>query len=209
MSLALPHPRRSRSLRARLVLLPFLWAALSLVLVPALSGCGGGKSGNARKRPAKAASKAPEPDEPLTLEDEPEEIPYSYSPLGKRDPFENTLANRTVVAPPDQRKGPLQSYDLDALRLRFTITGTSAPQAMIVTPNNKAYMVGIGDFVGKNWGKVSHIGREEIIVTETIVDPITNGVFPVNLTMRMPKTAAEIRAEQVLDMAVEGEESLP
>lgn len=203
MSLGFSDFRRSPAATVRLFLLPLLCVAL------VSTACGGGSS-KGRKRPAKAsAAKTLPPDEPLMLEDEPEEIPYSYSPLGKRDPFENVVTGRSVVVPPDQRKGPLQDHDLDALRLRFTITGTSSPQAMIVTPGNRAYMVGIGDFVGKNWGKVSHIGREEIIVTETIVDPITNGVFPVNLTMRMPKTAAEIRAEQTLDMVVEGEDSLP
>lgn len=175
-----------------------------------LAGCGGGKKTRSRSRAQRATpAPAPEPELVLDLEDEPEEIPYSYSPLGKRDPFEDVMVGRTVLAPPDQRRGPLQAYDLDALKVRFTVTGTSSPQAMIVTPNNRAYMVGIGDFVGKNWGKVSHIGREEVIVTETIVDPVTNGVFPVNLTMRMPRTAEEIRAEQVMEMTVEGEDFNP
>ena len=41
---------------------------------------------------------------------------------------------------------------------------------MVMDPANRGHAVRIGDFIGKNWGKVSHIGREEITVTETIAD---------------------------------------
>lgn len=182
------------------------WPLLALLVCAVLvsAGCGGKKPAR-RAAASKKAQKLPA-DVPFEFEDEPEEVPYAYSPVGKRDPFER-VSTRTSLDNPPMPRGPLQSYDLDALRLRFTVTGTSSPQAMIVAPNGKAYMVGIGDFVGKNWGKVSHIGREEIIVTETIVDPVTNQVFPVNLTMQMPKTQAEISAARAMDMSVEGEES--
>jgi Tfp pilus assembly protein PilP len=128
----------------------------------------------------------------------PEEAPlaYVYSPVGKRDPFRDpgtVKGNRTLATTvdPGTKLTPLQLYDIDQLKLAFTNTATSSPSAMIVDPTGRGHIVGIGDFLGKNWGKVSAIYREKLTITETMVDPNTNAVFTKYSEMNMPKTLGE------------------
>jgi len=128
---------------------------------------------------------------------------YVYSPVGKRDPFRDTLAagGRVAVGPDTRGVKPtrLQKYEIDQLRLQFTQTGTSAPAAMIIDPSGRGTVVRVGDFIGKNWGKISHIGREEITVTETIADQQTGRVYPNYVQLRMPVTDVEKRTKDLLD----------
>jgi type IV pilus assembly protein PilP len=129
---------------------------------------------------------------------------YTYTPVGKRDPFRNpTLTTGTLrpvgPAKPGQALTPLQKFEIDQLKVQFTMTGTSSPTAMVLDPNAKGHLVHIGDFIGRNWGKISHIGREEMTVTETIADQQTGRVYPVYIPMRMPKTDQEKRQEQELE----------
>lgn len=141
----------------------------------------------------------------LATEEEPQTNLYAYSPVGKRDPFRSSVAltGRVAVVDPNLAAGgkltALQRFDIDQLRLQFTVTGTSSPLAMVTAPNGRGYTVQIGDFVGKNWGKVSHIGREEITVTETLMEQQTGKVYPVYIPMRMPKNTQDERTEELLD----------
>jgi Tfp pilus assembly protein PilP len=146
------------------------------------------------KSHAGSSSASAADDTTTTLSDDLNATPYVYSPVGKRDPFKdpNQLKRGEVAA----GTGPLQKYDLDQLRLAFTTTATSAPLALIVDPSNQGHIVQIGDFVGKNWGKVSAIKREEVTVMETIADPNTGRVYPDYIPLRMPKSDAELAAQQ-------------
>lgn len=142
------------------------------------------------------AADTPMPDE--------EDVVYIYSPVGKRDPFFNptgSVAGTVAIGPadPDRPLEPLQKFEIDRLKLKFTITGSSTPLAMIIDPKGDAHPARIGSWVGKNWGKVSHIGREEITITETIADRVTGRVYPQYIPMRMPKTDEEIRLEKSLE----------
>lgn len=154
-------------------------------------------------KPLAVQKDAPVTDEALAAQIEEEAVPYAYSPVGKRDPFFNPLGSPSefaYVPPGDPRPlEALQKFDIDKLKLKFTITGSSTPLAMIIDPKGDAHPARIGSWVGKNWGKVSHIGREEITITETIADPRTGRVFPQYIPMRMPKTEKEIRLEQALE----------
>ncbi len=135
------------------------------------------------KKSAPPAAPAEADDAPL-----PEEAPaslYVYSPVGKRDPFRDPATTHTT--PPAAKAGPLQQYDLDQLKLAFTETATSSPMAFILDPNGVGHVVQIGDFVGRNWGKVSAIKRDEVTVMEITADPNTGHTFPEYLPLRMPK----------------------
>lgn len=133
-------------------------------------------------------------------------VTYIYSPLGKRDPFRDLTTGATKIALPPtgaQRaaNAPLQKFDVDQLRLQFTVTGTSSPVAVVLDPSGRAHNVKIGDFIGKNWGKVSNISREELTITETIADQQTGRVYPQYIPLRMPKTEDEKKAEGAFDMS--------
>jgi type IV pilus assembly protein PilP len=134
---------------------------------------------------------------------------YVYSPIGKRDPFQNVYGAREEGArlrPEGRRATPLQKWSLDQLRLALTVTGTASPMAMLEDPEMRGWPVRIGDFVGKNWGKVTSIQRDQIVVTETITDRNTGRVYPQNITIQVPQSKDE---QADLKALREGEEMVP
>jgi type IV pilus assembly protein PilP len=159
--------------------------------------------------PKKAAAPAAQAVKPT--EDEAPAQPstmYVYSPVGKRDPFQNVFgATQSAPVRVEGRKPtPLQRWSLDQLRLSLTVTGTSSPMAMLEDPENRGWPVRLGDFVGKNWGKVTSIQRDAIVVTETITDHSTGRVYPQNIKLTVRESAAEIADMRALK---DGEEMGP
>ena len=133
---------------------------------------------------------------------------YVYSPIGKRDPFQNVFGNKenNPVRVEGRKPTPLQRWSLDQLRLSLTVTGTSSPMAMLEDPENRGWPVRLGDFVGKNWGKVTAIQRDQIVVTETITDHSTGRVYPQNIKIMVPESKEEERDLRALK---DGEEMVP
>src|SRR5256714_11350907 len=86
---------------------------------------------------------APPPAAPKPAEDEaaapPPTTMYVYSPIGKRDPFQNVFGNKesNPVRVEGRKPTPLQRWSLDQLRLSLTVTGTSSPMAMLEYPENR------------------------------------------------------------------------
>lgn len=155
-------------------------------------------------KPLAIQKEEPAKEQVFATDDQSATVTYVYSPIGKRDPFHDPVsgaAGKVAIAPQGTLGPlePLQKYEIDQLKLKFTITGSSTPMAMIIDGRGDAHPVRIGSWVGKNWGKVSHIGREEITITETIADQQTGRVYPQYIPMRMPKTDEELRLEQALE----------
>lgn len=144
-------------------------------------------------------------DQAALATDDSEALLYVYSPVGKRDPFRDllTTGTKSISVRPEglgnRKLTPLQRFEIDQLNLKFTVTGTSSPMAMVMDPTSRGHSVRIGDFIGKNWGKVSHIGREELTITETIADQQTGRVYPVYIPMRMPKSDEEKKLDETLE----------
>ena len=173
--------------------------------VLACAACGGSPPPPPRRpAPPPAAAKPAEDDAapavPTTM--------YVYSPIGKRDPFQNVFGNREdqPVRVEGRKPTPLQRWSLDQLRLSLTVTGTSSPMAMLEDPENRGWPVRLGDFVGKNWGKVTAIQRDQIVVTETITDHSTGRVYPQNIKIMVPESKDEERDLRALK---DGEEMVP
>jgi type IV pilus assembly protein PilP len=153
----------------------------------------------------------PPPAAPKAVEDEAPAAPatmYVYSPIGKRDPFQNVFGGReaTPMRVEGRKATPLQRWSLDQLRLSMTVTGTSSPMAMLEDPEGRGWPVRLGDFVGRNWGKVTSIQRDQIVVTETITDHSTGRVYPQNIKILVPESQDEKRDLQALK---DGEEMVP
>ena len=153
--------------------------------------------------PPRHASLPPPPtkftDDDATAKAQPQTI-YVYTPIGKRDPFQNVFAVKEVtpVQVPGRKPTPLQRWSLDQLKLTMAMTGTASPMAMLEDPEGRGWPVRVGDFVGQNWGKVTSIQRDQIVVTETITDHATGRVYPSNIAIKMPKDATEIRSDELL-----------
>ena len=168
-----------------------------LVLLVLVAACG-----SSAPPPRRAL---PPPPPPKFAEDEsatkvqPQTI-YVYTPIGKRDPFQNVYAVKevTAVKVPGRKPTPLQRWSLDQLRLSMAMTGTSSPMAMVEDPEGRGWPVRLGDFVGQNWGKVTSIQKDQIVVTETITDHATGRVYPSNIPIKMPRDANELKQDEML-----------
>ncbi len=177
--------------------------ALLVAAAAAVSACGGGDDDVTVKPagPAKPAAAAGVPGAPATAvalapiatptPDEAEE--YTYNPIGKRDPFKSFLAEE--IAPGTQKAlTPLQRFDIDQMGLIGIIWGISTPRAMVTTPDGKGYVVQKGTLVGKNWGKVSRITQDEVIVSEEYRD-FEGKLIVHEIPLKMPKDKDEEEME--------------
>jgi hypothetical protein len=90
---------------------------------------------------------------------------YSFNPLAvKRDPF--------VPPQVDQRLNvnELERYDLNQMKLVAIMEGFGKPQAMIILPDNKTYILREGDVIGRRNGVVARITSTEVQVKESFRD---------------------------------------
>jgi len=160
------------------------------------------------RRAVAAAAPAPKPMEEEVKEIAPTNI-YVYSPIGKRDPFQNqvvTITGITHIEVKGRNKTPLEKWSLDQLKLSLTVTGTATPMAMVEDPEHRGWTVRLGDFIGQNGGKVTGIHRDEVIVTETITHHSTGRVYPQNVKLTVPVEKSEERDLRALQ---EGEQLGP
>ena len=169
--------------------------------------------GNPAPPPRRAAAPAPASAAKPMDEDVKPVAPtniYVYSPIGKRDPFQNqTVTTAGGVSHLEVRgraKTPLEKWGLDQLKLALTVTGTATPLAMVEDPDHRGWTVRLGDFIGQNGGKVTGIHRDEVIVTETITDHSTGRVYPQNVKLSVPVEKSEERDLKALQ---EGEQLGP
>ncbi len=168
-----------------------------LVLLVLAAACGSSAPPPRRALPPPPPPKFTEDDAATKVQ--PQTI-YVYTPIGKRDPFQNVYAVKevTAVKVPGRKPTPLQRWSLDQLRLSMAMTGTSTPLAMVEDPEGRGWPVRLGDFVGQNWGKVTSIQKDQIVVTETITDHATGRVYPSNIPIKMPRDANEMKQDEML-----------
>jgi type IV pilus assembly protein PilP len=110
--------------------------------------------------------------EVVELEEEAEV--YSYSSIGKRDPFRSFIQKEVVVNHDGGALSPLQLHEIDSYTLTGIVSNPSAPHALVRDPDGTGHVVELGTLVGRNWGKVTEIKTSEIVITEEYRDPIEN-----------------------------------
>lgn len=133
------------------------------VAVALLAGCSGpAKPARALPPPPAAAAPAAKADE------KPEVAPreWSYSSVGKRDPFHSFLAEVEASAVASRCATPLGRFDLDQLKLVAVVTGLDDPVAMVEAPNGVGYSLRRGACVGRNGGVISAVRTGEVVVSE-------------------------------------------
>ncbi|MCB9762704.1 MAG: pilus assembly protein PilP [Alphaproteobacteria bacterium] len=89
---------------------------------------------------------------------------YAYNPIGKRDPFRTPFVQ---VPPPVDGLSP---WDVDQYVLTGVVWEGDAPRALLMDPEHGSHVVEPGTYVGRNWGKVTAITSEGVIVTEEYMD---------------------------------------
>jgi type IV pilus assembly protein PilP len=95
---------------------------------------------------------------------------YVYHPDGKRDPFRSILLDLAQGEPTDVPRAPLEQFELQQLALTAIIWETKRPRALVTDPGGRSFVVLKGSRIGKNSGRVVHIGDNLVLVKETYVD---------------------------------------
>lgn len=107
--------------------------------------------------------------------------PYVYEGLTGRDPFrQSTSEGSDEVANRNTGNGPrpdlqrtreyLERFELDTLMMVGTFSKESSDWALIRDPDGTVHRVAIGNYLGKNHGKVSSISPDEVELSEFIAD---------------------------------------
>lgn len=143
----------------------------SLLLSSALvlaAACGSSSrpppSPTAAAAPAPVAAPAPAGEKAAVAE-------WSYTSVGKRDPFRSFLAELETAAHagPNRCPTPLGRFELEQLRLAAVITGLDDPVAMVQAPTGVGYSIRRGACIGKNGGTVTAVRSGEVVVSEWAV----------------------------------------
>ena len=93
---------------------------------------------------------------------------YVYEPAGKRDPFRSFRFMDEEA--PTIGFGPLGDYELGQLAVVAVVWDTRSPRALVADPGGRSFVVREGSQIGKNNGRVIHIGDNLVLVKETFID---------------------------------------
>ena len=147
-----------------------------LCLALCLAACGGNEADDLDKFMAEAASDMRARVDPL-----PEVKPYTpieYNADGQlSDPFKSRKAQSTKttgIQPDfDRPKEPLEAYPLESLQYVGSLSKDGLQYALIKTPDNSIQQVSIGNYMGQNFGIVTEITENEVVLKEIIQDELS------------------------------------
>lgn len=108
---------------------------------------------------------------------------YSYSPLGKRDPFRSFIELKVETT----EVCCTQKFEIDQYHLVGIVWGVDRPRALVEDPERVGWVIEIGSYLGKNWGKVTGINSSEVIVTEEY-QTIDGELVVNNISIKLPVT---------------------
>ena len=151
---------------------------LTLVVVFALAGCAGDQD-DLNRYIADVKSRPPTPIDPIppvrTY------TPYEYQGLLGRNPFRrSTSEGSDQVANNSSGTGPrpdlqrpkeyLERFELDTLEMVGTFTKSANEWALIRDPDGVVHRVSVGNYIGKNYGRVLGIQADEVALSEFIAN---------------------------------------
>ncbi len=107
--------------------------------------------------------------------------PFVFKPEGLRDPFkaigDSEAAEEALVSigngiRPDtsRRKEELEAFPLDSLRMVGTVTMKSNLWGLVKASDKTIYRVQVGNYMGKNYGKIIRILTDKIELMEIVPD---------------------------------------
>lgn len=106
---------------------------------------------------------------------------FVYEPGGRTDPFvpfiqadaepEVVVAGAGGVQPPTNHvREELEYYPLDSLRMVGTMAQDDESWALVTDPDGAVHRVQTGNYMGKNFGKVTAIEESRIMLVEIVPD---------------------------------------
>ena len=100
-----------------------------------------------------------------TLTAEKPRVAYSYSPMGRRDPFSPIIIREERKAQSEDRP-PLERYNIYEFKLTGVVWGGFGYNAMLEGPEGKGYFVHVGTIIGQNRGVVKKISKNAMVIEE-------------------------------------------
>ncbi|MCE9686047.1 MULTISPECIES: pilus assembly protein PilP [Shewanella] len=105
---------------------------------------------------------------------------FAYQAQLMRSPFvppsreltEEVLGQRTDCLQPDlkRHKGKLETYALDNLKMRGTLSEANLIWALIETSDGSVYRMGNGDYLGLYQGRITKVTPQNVEIIELIPD---------------------------------------
>lgn len=135
------------------------------------------------KKPGTTAAAAPE----MRMSVGPEKT-FTYSSLGKRDPFMNPLEVPKLYPPVPPNARPIERVPAESLVVKAIIWNEKGFRALVVTPDGRGYTVKVGDAIGNKQGRIVKISETRVYVTEHVRDVLGN-VEANNIVLQLHKEA--------------------
>jgi len=117
--------------------------------------------------------KAPEVEQETPMGGDPA---FQYDPENRRDPFialvkaTPTKVIQIPVIDPNRPRGPLEHFDISALKLVGIVWGELGYRGMVRAPDNKGYFVAVGTYMGENGGQVVDVAPDRLVIEEKYKD---------------------------------------
>ncbi len=157
----------------------FLAAALTLLL----SSCG--QESAPPPPPLKKADVKPVAAPPVA--DKAADAAAAAVEVKLRNPFLSYIIVRREVEGSDKKavKGPLQCCELTVFKIQALMTSGKKPKAMVLAPDGKRYMVGLGDTIGAQGGKIIKIDEKGMLVREYTKDSEGKVILTNDVAMKL------------------------
>ncbi|ETW94465.1 MAG: hypothetical protein ETSY1_34725 [Candidatus Entotheonella factor] len=101
---------------------------------------------------------------------------FEYRPEDRRDPFETLVKEKPKinegdpVIDPNRPRGPLERFDISALKLVGIVWGGLGLRGLIRAPDNKGYFVTVGTYMGEKGGQVVDVASDRLVIEEKYRD---------------------------------------
>ena len=106
--------------------------------------------------------------------------PYEYEGMIGRDPFRQSISEGSDDVRSTKGTGPrpdfgrhkeyLERYELDTLKMVGTFSNEESYWALVRDPEGVIHRVPVGNYIGKNHGKVVEITETQVDLSELISD---------------------------------------
>lgn len=151
--------------------------ALAAIMTSLLVGCGVDQDGlqawmdqqRREVKPSVPPLLPPKRFDPQPYEQAEGVEPFSSQKLTVALKQEARQPNSLFAAEMNRRKEPLEAYPLDSMHMVGSVSKTGQPIALLRV-DNLLYQVGLGDYLGQNYGKVMKISETEVTLREVIQD---------------------------------------
>lgn len=141
------------------------------VLVLTVAGCGGRDLSDLERMVDEAIQPSPHTT-PMPAEDP--EIPFEYGAMSERSPFEPFTEVPGAIAsePPDPTREPQpqERFPLGQLEMVGTLAGRGRVLALIRDPHRITHTVAVGDYLGRDHGRITKVRESGIDILEHVED---------------------------------------